>query len=261
MESNESILARKIEGAQALLDEARALLVSGVCGSAPVSENAATVTADGSPGRPSDSTGGQVAAPEKPEKAGAPSRKLRVAIVVGHEPTAPGAVNPKTRESEFAFNDPLADLVMEQLIRQGDGWIEPVKVYRAPEGYSALPAKVNATGADFAIELHANASDGTGNGTEMIFVSPEGKRLAEFLQARVLAALELKDRGVKTPWAGRGEYLLKNTVMPCVIAEPFFIDHAGDYARAKARGSVLASAYAGAVLDYAHDRWERGLWR
>lgn len=192
-----------------------------------------------------------------------PSRPFRVAIIVGHEPGAPGAVNPGTRESEYAFNSKLLPLILERVALIGRGLIVVERVFRHPEGYSKLPAKVNALKVDCAIELHANNFDGTATGTEMICLpdSKEAMRLASLLQGEVLKELGLADRKVKGPWAGRGEPLLRGTRMPCVIVEPFFIDNETDYRRALARMIPLAAAYARALAQYADSCWQRGLWK
>jgi len=114
--------------------------------------------------------------------------------------------------------------------------------------------QVNASGADFAVELHCNAYNGQASGTEMIIypTSANGRRLATFMQRRVVEVLQLPDRGVKGPQGGgRGLAFLRNTRMPAVIAESFFIDNDSDLAVATERKQRLAAAYANAFLEYA----------
>lgn len=72
-----------------------------------------------------------------------------------------------------------------------------------------------------------------------------------------MKCLRLQDRGLKpcnTAHKGkagdRGGYLLKHTIMPTVIAEPFFIDCDKSLALAQSKIGQLAQAYERAVIRY-----------
>lgn len=178
-------------------------------------------------------------------------RTVKVGIIVGHKPSRPGATNQRYRMSEYTFNSALAEAIVSILKRSP--WIKPFVIFRQPDSYSKLPAKVNATGVEFAISLHANAYDKSATGTEVLYYegSPKGKELARILQSSLLLALGLANRGIKPrDEEDRGGTLLRYTSMPCVIAEPFFIDNDGDLIRARDRWTELATAYADAIEQY-----------
>ncbi len=78
--------------------------------------------------------------------------------------------------------------------------------------------------------------------------SIKGKLIAGILNEQLVEALSLKNRGLK-PKASedRGGHLLKNTVAPCVIAEPFFIDNNKDLETAIDKRELLVKAYANGI--------------
>lgn len=173
----------------------------------------------------------------------------KLAIIIGHTQHSPGACH-ESGLCEFGFNQPLAHQLADKLL----GKVETTIVYRGrPNDYRGLPAKVNRTGADYAISLHCNSFNAQSNGTEMLYwhTSSEGKRLASSLQRHVLSALGLRDRGLKpiTPQDKRGRHLLQKTNMPCVICEPGFFSNERDFAVLMANQSALVQAYADAVLE------------
>ena len=185
------------------------------------------------------------------QKRYAASDPMKAAIIIGHTPASPGATSRRGYVTEWNYNSFLAPLIEDRAAS------DCIIVERGlPNDYDGLPAKVNATGADFAIELHANAFNGEASGTEMLYwhSSTKGKQLAEILQTEILRALGLRHRGIKPcRRADRGGYLLQKTRMPCVIAEPFFIDHDGDLEAATRGMCRLAEAYASAIDHYASE--------
>lgn len=171
------------------------------------------------------------------------------AIIVGHSRVSQGAANPHCGTTEFEYNEPLAQLIADQL--QKCGSVRPVIIYR--DSYKTLSSKVNETGADIAIELHCNAHNTEVSGTEMLHwhTSQNGKRLAQELQNAAVTTLGLPDRGVKPIDADdRGGYLLRHTSMPCVIVESFFIDNDDDLAIGIEKRQALAVRYARAIEGY-----------
>lgn len=182
---------------------------------------------------------------------GLPQPEFRVAVVVGHEPTKPGAGNRAANVYEFEFNDWIADQMLKAF--DGDPVIKAIKVHRHPGNYSQLPAKINALKPDLVISLHANGFDGEATGTEMLYAegSERGKRFAGLLQQRVLVALGLRDRGVKSRVkSDRGAHLLYGVTAPAVIVEPFFIDNNSDFGIANANITNLVNAYVAAIREY-----------
>jgi N-acetylmuramoyl-L-alanine amidase len=106
---------------------------------------------------------------------------------------------------------------------------------------------------DFCISLHCNAFNTKASGTEVLYyhTSKDGKLLAEYLHAELLKALGLKDRKVQGKGTeDRGGHLLRYTNMPCVIAEPFFIDNDIEYQTVVSKYDDLVNAYVSAILQY-----------
>lgn len=147
---------------------------------------------------------------------------MKVALVVGHKESSPGACNSTCNVCEFGFNDRLVQKIDCLL----DERCETEIVYR--DTYKALPDKVNELNPDFVICFHANAFNTKVSGAETLYYykSKKGKRIAEIFQERLVDVLGLHDRGIKPKSSEqRGGYMLKCTNAPCVILEPFFIDN------------------------------------
>ncbi len=167
----------------------------------------------------------------------------RCALIIGHRKKSPGAVNLMTGMNEFLFNDALARDIKKQSTA-----VDIQIVHR--KTYRQLPDDINSLEPDFSISLHANAYDCCTSGTETLFYhkSHIGRMAAQVLQQHLVSALELPDRGIKPKSSEeRGGYLLRYTDMPCLIAEPFFIDHTPDLKRALARREELIQAYVNAI--------------
>lgn len=169
-----------------------------------------------------------------------------IALIIGHSTTDPGAINPNTGHTEYDYNSGLVVMISNRLA--GGGLVRPIIVHR--DTYLDLPRQVNATGADVALEFHCNAFNAKASGTEMLYwhASGKGKGVAQQMQDAAYTVLALPYRGVK-PISGndRGGYLLRKTVMPCVIVESFFIDNDKDLRVGLNNQLQLASAYANAI--------------
>lgn len=168
----------------------------------------------------------------------------RVGLVVGHTSTRPGACNKNYNICEYQFNEKLAYDIRGQLHQGSKPDIEVIIIKRI--SYRQLPADVNNCGPDFCISLHCNAFNTKWNGTEVLYYykSAAGKKLATILQKNLLIALGFKDRGIHGKTVeDRGGHLLKHTAMPCVIAEPFFIDNDRAYKKVQDNYQKLVNAY------------------
>jgi N-acetylmuramoyl-L-alanine amidase len=177
--------------------------------------------------------------------------KPRVCVVVGHEAKAPGAES-VSGASEYEYNSLLAGKIMVRLTR--NGIVDPIRVTRDNVGYNRLPDAIDQYNPVCAVELHFNASDGHGQGTEVLHWhhSILGKVLAGILQGKIVEALETKDRGLRpVTMDDRGGYLLGHTRCVCVIVEPFFGDNHGDFNRGATRIDALADAIASGVEKFA----------
>ena len=182
---------------------------------------------------------------------------MKVALIIGHKAESPGSVNASTDVTEFEFNKCLVQFVSSILNEKLkgtslDGQLETEIVYR--EIYKDLPAKVNALNPDFIVSFHANAFNASASGTETLYYykSSKGKSLALIMQNQMVNCLELPNRGVKPKSSEeRGGYLLCYTNAPCVICEPFFLDHDEDLITVQAKLNKLANAYANGIMEYA----------
>jgi N-acetylmuramoyl-L-alanine amidase len=193
-----------------------------------------------------------------PAAATAPSDRKRpvVAVVVGHNSKAPGAdALPPIGTSEFAWNTKIADKMVELGIIYG---LDVRKFHRfAANSYTAeIKAAyqgVNECNALACIELHWNSAIPSATGTETLHSgSPKSKLLAGFLQRRMLAALELRDRGLKEVTAGdRGGLSLHAGKAPCALVEPFFGSNPTDCQEAFGLGvHGFAKTYLSGLRDY-----------
>lgn len=168
---------------------------------------------------------------------------MKIALIPGHGPSIDKGAENQDGTTELDWNRDLVRRIKSHLLGRAEVFV----VHRVKERLSPVE-QINATGADIAVEFHLNSATGQATGTEMIYISQAGKLLAERLQKAVVSALRLADRGVKTPWAGRGNYFLTKTKMPAVIAESFFIDNDDDLRIGNARKEELAMAYANALM-------------
>lgn len=174
---------------------------------------------------------------------------MKIAVVVGHNARAQGAVRVTDNVTEFQWNSDLARMIEE---------LDPssVEVFKRRHGggYAAeidrVYGEVNEWGADCSVELHFNGSGNAGvHGCETLTSGTRGsRRLAQYTQAKMLKALTAKDRGCKIKsrhdrggrslWAGRA---------PAILIEPYFGSHAASCATATVRKQLLAEAiYEGA---------------
>ena len=165
---------------------------------------------------------------------------MKVALIVGHSVEDQGAYNKATNQSEYRYNNLLA-----QVVRMKTN-LDIVIVYRK-HGYSKLPSEVNKTGADLAISLHCNAFDTTVTGTETLSSgSTKANQFAEIIQPKMLEVFGLPNRGIKIKkQSDRGGLILHKTSMTCVLLEPFFIDNDDDFQT----GVEVFGKYADAIIE------------
>ena len=137
----------------------------------------------------------------------------------------PGAVSQDKKYCEFKYNSELVQKIADRLKEEYDILIEN-------RGYNSIEdtSKINTFNPELIISFHCNAANTTASGTEAIYHpgSTQGKKLATIVSENVSKALELKNRGAKEPFDGRGSGLLSRTKAPCIISEGFFIDNNSD---------------------------------
>lgn len=178
---------------------------------------------------------------------------MKVGLIIGHKQDSPGACNQKHGVCEYTFNEQLAVDIYDKMKAEHPG-IRVQIIKRT--SYSALPGSVNYYNPDFCISLHCNAINGKVNGTEVLYYhkSDNSQKLARILQDELLAAFGFKDRGILPRTVeDRGGHLLKHTVMPCVIAEPFFIDNDEAYESVINNYEKLVDAYVNAIVKYSKE--------
>lgn len=170
---------------------------------------------------------------------------MKLAIVVGHNARAQGAVRVTDGQTEFQWNGDLAKRVAA--LADDDA----VKVfYRTPEGgYAAEIDRVyratDAWGATCTIELHFNGSvKPTASGCLTLTSGSAGSlALAAAVHGRVQAVMGNRDRGIEQrPKEGRGGRSLFAGRAPAIMAEPYFGSNPEMCARADARKDDLAAA-------------------
>ena len=171
---------------------------------------------------------------------------MKVALVVGHTEKRSGARNKLSGISEFMFNYLLASKLRSCL---------PDSVVVLRDSWAGLPYKVNLQKPDLIVSLHCNAFNSKASGTETLYFhkSEKGLAVAEIFQKHLVAALQLPDRGVQPKTqVSRGGSLLRKTIAPCIILEPFFIDNDADFDTACVRETELIKAVLTAVKECEH---------
>lgn len=170
--------------------------------------------------------------------------KPKIALVIGHSPNDPGAVNTNYKISEWKYNSGLAEQVAA-LVSNAHVTVIP------GDDTNEYIARINRERFDCALELHCNGAENpNATGTETLFWhnSMFGEFMAEKIQARVVEALGLRNRGLKEIFRGqRGWPFLMGTHCPAVIAEPFFITTDLDLKIGLKKRSFLVSAYVAAL--------------
>ena len=164
---------------------------------------------------------------------------MRVVLVVGHTEKNPGACNAVCGVCEFGFNKQLVTQIDAMMDDRCDTRI----VYR--DKYRDLPEKINKLNPNFVVCFHNNAFDTRTSGTETLYYykSKKSEEIATIFQTKIVNALRLKDRGIKgKSTEERGGYILRYTNAPCILLEPFFIDHDNDYRTAISKYPELLRA-------------------
>ena len=146
----------------------------------------------------------------------------KIAIVIGHDKTSPGAYSPFLGMSEYLYNSEVASYLHEFCI------------YRRPigGGYNTqmrkLSEQINKENFDLVVELHFNSFNKEANGVET--VSYPGNSYAKALGQKYCDLIAKKygtnNRGAKEATVnGRGWGFLSMINAPAIIVEPFFGDN------------------------------------
>jgi len=186
-------------------------------------------------------------------------RRIRLAIIIGHEKKAQGAnmVDP-FKVSEYQYNTQVSNY-MTEYIDEKDMPIEPVVIFRDGIGIVGTYAKAEREKCDVAIELHFNAFNGAATGSECLSSAEEkDKELAGLVLRGVCGVFQRGglSRGVKViPRADRGG--LNVNSFPgganCLV-EPFFGDTFSEAEAGLAKQRNYAQALVDAVLLWARKK-------
>ena len=187
----------------------------------------------------------------EPVPAPPPTDAGRLAIVVGHTKRRQGAVAlPPIGTSEYQWNTDLAERIRAFADERDDVAVEIF--WRDNGGLKGAYGRARAWGAQAAIELHFNASNNSkARGTETIYGDWERDQVfARIVQAEMVEALGLRDRGVKEPWNGRGAVNLSHLKVPSIIVEPGFGSNPHGAATMHAERDDLARALLDAAARF-----------
>lgn len=167
-----------------------------------------------------------------------------VALIVGHNPRAQGAVRVTDGRTEFDWCGDLALAIKAH----APGMYEVIRRQSHPSGYAGeirnAYAYADAKGVSATVELHFNGGPPTATGTETLTSGTKGSlRLAGLIQPAMVGALGLRDRGLVTRGrADRGGESLWAGRAPAVLIEPYFGSRDADCQAADRHYAALAGA-------------------
>ena len=177
---------------------------------------------------------------------------MKIALVIGHNSRAQGAVRVTDGRSEYDWNSDLAGM-----IRDHDPARIKIFTRQAGLGYSREIDRVyrecDMWGATCTIELHFNASASlSARGCLMLSSGSKGSMaLANALQRHCLSVMENPDRGVVVRGRkDRGGRSLWQGKAPAVLTEPYFGSNRADCMRADANMDQLAEAHYRAAMAW-----------
>ena len=122
------------------------------------------------------------------------------------------------------------------------------------DGLAEIVDTSNYWNSDLFVSIHCNAFDGKAHGTETIYFSDEGERLADCIQRQIVSTIGTLDRGIKNKIAGGYDsFVCKYTFCPAVLVETAFIDNPSDNALLADNQFDFARAIACGITDYVAD--------
>jgi N-acetylmuramoyl-L-alanine amidase len=170
-----------------------------------------------------------------------------------------GAVNQNYKTDEFHWNE---NFVKNYLIREFEKNGLEYKIILRKTGTEELISDLNkaAEKDDIILSFHLN-SDVKASGTEVLYweTSMKGKKLAALIQKNLTDVLKLPDRGIKgrrkplnskDALNQRGWNMFRNTKVPFVMLESFFITNNKDLETGNKNITEMAKAVTNAVLKF-----------
>lgn len=169
---------------------------------------------------------------------------MKVFINPGHDiDVDSGAVNPVygTRECDVARD--AGKMLARYLSTAGCD----VRVVQSDD-LGNVCEQSNSWGADVFVSLHCNAFNTQARGTETLYKSLNGQRLANCVQSQIINSINTVDRGVKK----RDDlWVLNGTDATAVLVEMAFIDNEDDHSLLMNDLDTIVRAIARGITDYA----------
>ena len=159
---------------------------------------------------------------------------MRIALTVGHSLLKNGSYTSASGEdcggvNEYKYNKKLMKKVKKYLESDGhsvDLYICPEKVFTAASQEKSWKlTRLNAKNYDLVVEGHLNCYNGKAHGTEVLYVSKNGKKYAKRVQ-KTLVSAGFTDRDVQKR---TNLYMLNGTKATTIMTESFFCDSKSDY--------------------------------
>ncbi|WP_435309691.1 N-acetylmuramoyl-L-alanine amidase family protein [Sebaldella termitidis] len=171
-----------------------------------------------------------------------------------------GAVNDKSKVDEFTWNH---DFVMRYIIPELQKAGIKYQIVLRDVGITKLINDLNKAAGkdDIILSFHLNSGVATATGTETLYwhTSTKGKKLAEIVQKNLVSVLGLANRGIKIrrkpinkadELNQRGWTMFRDTKVPYVMLESFFISNDKDLKIGTERKTELAKAVVTAIKEY-----------
>ena len=168
---------------------------------------------------------------------------MKVFINPGHDINLDsGAVNPNTGRRECDVAHDAGKLLMQYLETAGC----EVKALQ-DDDLGLVCETSNEWGADIFVSLHCNAFNTQARGTETLYKSFNGQRLANDIQSQLIRSINTVDRGVKK----RDDlWVLNGTDATAVLVEMAFIDNDDDLEMLNNDLDAIVRAIARGITDY-----------
>ena len=168
---------------------------------------------------------------------------MKVFINPGHDINLDsGAVNPNTGRRECDVASDAGKLLMQYLETAGC----EVKALQ-DDNLGLVCETSNEWGADIFVSLHCNAFNTQARGTETLYKSFNGQRLANDIQSQIIRSIDTVDRGVKK----RDDlWVLNGTDATAVLVEMAFIDNDDDLEMLNNDLDTIVRAIARGITDY-----------
>lgn len=191
--------------------------------------------------------------PPLPASAPSPLTSQMIVIDPGHGGYDPGASGLGLQEKAVVLDTALK--VKALLAKTPFSF----KLTRETDVYLTLSQRVSlakSVGGDTFVSIHANALNGSANGTEVYYYNSayenpyysDSKKLAQAIQNRLVAAWNTQDRGID-----HGDFhVIRENTMPAVLVELGFIDNKADNQKLGSswwRQEAAEAIYLG-ILDY-----------